>query len=361
MTDPGVSHAPPVPPSPIPGIDVDKVSAWFAANIPGCELPLSFELISGGRSNLTYRANDAAGHHYVLRRPPMGHLLPTAHDMAREFRLIDALGPQGVPVAPALGLCRDEAVNGTPFYVMGFVDGHILRTPAEVEAAISVDVRRRASEALVDVLTDIHAVDLDKAGLADLSRKEGYVARQLKRWDGQYRAARDDQGGPTIPDLEATHDILTERIPDQGPATIVHGDYRLDNTVIGDDGSVRAVLDWELCTLGDPLADVGLLLAYWALPGDDGAALEYAPTEAPGFFTREEIIDRYAERSGRDLSEIDFYVAFSFWRVGCIIEGVYTRYLRGAMGDDGASASSFRRSIDWLGAKALERAQALAN
>ncbi len=361
MTDSGASAPSPAPPTPGEGIDAAKVSAWFGANIPGCRPPLRFQLIPGGRSNLTYLVDDAGGHRFVLRRPPTGHLLPTAHDMAREFRLIAAVGPQGVPVPPALGLCGDEDVTGAPFYVMGFVGGHVLRTPAEVDAALPPGLRRRASAAVVDVLADIHAVDPDAAGLGDLSRREGYVARQLKRWDAQYRSARDDQGGPAVPDIEATHAILVERIPDQGPATIVHGDYRMDNTVLGDDGSVRAVLDWELCTLGDPLADVGQLVAYWALPGDDGSALDQTPTLAPGFFNREEVIARYAERSGRDVSNIDFYVAFSFWKIACIIEGVYTRYLRGSMGADEADVNGFRRSIDWLGASALQRAEGLVD
>jgi aminoglycoside phosphotransferase (APT) family kinase protein len=366
-------------PATVEGIDVGNVSAWFADNIPGTRPPLTYKLIAGGRSNLTYEVVDDEGHRYVLRRPPTGVLLPTAHDMAREHRVIAALGPAGVPVPPALGLCTDAAVTGAPFYVMGFVDGHVLRTPAQVEAALPPDRRRRTSESVVEVLAGIHAVDLDAVGLGDLGRREGYIARQLRRWDAQYRSARDDQAGragpeghqtgragpeghqhgPGVAAIEAAHAILVERIPEQGPATIVHGDYRLDNTVVGDDGAVRAALDWELCTLGDPLADLGQLLAYWALPGDDGSPLEVSPTVAPGFFSREEIAQCYAARSGRDVSGLDFYVAFSFWKLACILEGVYARYAAGAMGDDGADRASFRRSIEWLGAKARERAEAL--
>lgn len=354
MTDYGAS------PTAIEGIDVPKVSAWFAANIPGCLPPLSFELIAGGRSNLTFEVVDQSGARYVLRRPPTGHVLPTAHDMAREHRLIAAVGPAGVPVPPALGLCLDPEVNGVPFYVMGFVDGHVLRNSAQVEATIPPALRATLSAGLIDVLAAIHSVDPDSVGLGDLSRREGYVQRQLKRWNGQYQASRDEHGGPAMPDLEAAHRILSGRVPEQGPATIVHGDYRLDNTIVGADGSVRAVLDWELSTLGDPLADVGQLLAYWAEPEDTMTALESPPTMAPGFFTRREVAERYAERSGRDLSELDFYVAFSYWKLGCIIEGVYARYMGGVMGKDGADVGSFRRSLEWLAGQARSRAEALA-
>jgi aminoglycoside phosphotransferase (APT) family kinase protein len=343
----------------IEGINVERVSAWFADNIPGATDPLNFRLIAGGRSNLTFEVDDAAGQRWVLRRPPTGHLLPTAHDMVREHHLISAVGPAGVPVPAALGLCQDPAVNGAPFYVMGFVDGHILRTPEQVEAAFDLSTRQAASASLVDTLVRLHQVDVDAAGLGDLARREGYIARQLKRWYAQYQASRDDHGGPDIPDIDATHALLQATIPEQGPATIVHGDYRLDNAVIGDDGAVRAVLDWELCTLGDPLADLGQLIAYWAQPGDDGSALADAPTFAEGFFTRQELAARYGETSGRDLSDLDFYVAFSFWKLACIIEGVYTRYIGGAMGDDGADVAGFRTSIDWLAASARQRTEAL--
>jgi aminoglycoside phosphotransferase (APT) family kinase protein len=345
---------------PVPaGIDDHGVSAWFAANVDGVTLPLAYELIAGGRSNLTFAVDDAAGRRYVLRRPPTGHLLPTAHDMGREHRIIAAVGPAGVPVATALGYCEDPTVTGAPFYVMDFVDGHILRSEADAEATFDLAGRRRLSEDLVDTLAAIHALDPDEVGLGDLARKEGYIARQLKRWYAQYVASRDDQGGPDVTEVDAVHDHLVTRIPDQGRAGIVHGDYRLDNTIIGDDASVVAVLDWELCTLGDTMADVGQLLVYWTDPGES-SALAQSATTAAGFPTRQELADRYAEVSGRSVAELDFYVAFAYWKLACILEGVYTRYLGGAMGRDGFDFHAYPSMIRQLGAQARAAAERLA-
>jgi aminoglycoside phosphotransferase (APT) family kinase protein len=314
------------------GIDVARVSDWFEANIAGVTLPLQFTLIAGGRSNLTFRVTDAAGRDYVLRRPPISHVLPTAHDMGREHRIIAALGPTGLPVPPALGFCDDETVNGRPFYVMGYVDGLILRTAADA-AHLDEAARHHAGESLIDVLAGIHDVDVDAIGLGNLARKEGYIARQLKRWYSQYEQSK-AMGGPDVPEVDKIHTLLSERIPEQIGATIVHGDYRLDNCVIGPDGHVRAVLDWEICTLGDPLADVGLLMVYWSEPGDEVVPLMVAPTSIPGFSTRHEVKQRYQQHSGRDLSQLDFYIAFAYWKLACIIEGVFARYAGGAGGGD---------------------------
>ncbi|MCU4187331.1 phosphotransferase family protein [Acidiferrimicrobium sp. IK] len=347
MTDPdgsGVDRA-------LPGIDTNRVSAWYADNIPGTTLPLHFTLIAGGRSNLTYRVDDAAGRATVLRRPPTGHLLPTAHDMAREHRLIAAVAPAGVPVAPALGLCTDESVNGAPFYVMGFVDGLIVRSAEQAEAAWDVPARRVVAESLIDTLAQIHAVDPDAAGLGDLSRREGYVARQLKRWYSQYQASRDGAGGPDVKLVDQLHGMLSASIPEQGPATLVHGDYRLDNTVVGSDHRIAAVLDWELCTLGDPLADMGALLAYWSEPGEE-SPLGASATGVEGFPLRAEVAELYAKASGRDLSQLDFFYAFALWKLACILEGVYVRYVAGAMGDTDFDYSFYPAAISGLAERA---------
>jgi aminoglycoside phosphotransferase (APT) family kinase protein len=342
------------------GIDAPKVSAWFAEHIPGSVLPLRFVLVAGGRSNLTFEVTDTAGSRYVLRRPPTGHLLPTAHDMGREHKIISAMGPAGVPAPPALGLCTDEAVNGAPFYVMGFVDGVIARNEQQAEAAFDEEARRRAGLALIDTLAEIHSVDPDEVGLGDLGRKEGYIARQLKRWNSNYLAANQARGGTPNADVEAVHEMLSSAIPEQGPATVVHGDYRLDNCIVAPDGSrVLAVLDWELCTLGDPLADMGQLLSYWAEPGER-SALASAATSLAGFPRRAEIIDRYATLTGRDVSRLGFYVAFAYWKLACILEGVYARYVGGAMGDDGFDASGYAESVVWLTSQALSAAKELS-
>ena len=235
-------------------------------HVAGVELPLAFERISGGHSNLTYGVSDAAGHRWALRRPPLGKRLGSAHDMGREHKVVSALGPTAVPVAPVVGLCEDESVNGAPFYVMEFVEGPILRGLAEAEAFPDEADRRAIGERVADTLVEIHAVDPDAAGLGDLGRKEDYVARQLRRWQGQWEKSKTRE----LPAIDAVHERLEARIPEQGPATIVHGDYRLDNMILTPGGEVAAVVDWELCTLGDPLADVGLLMVYWPERGEDG-------------------------------------------------------------------------------------------
>jgi aminoglycoside phosphotransferase (APT) family kinase protein len=325
----------------VKGVDVAKVTAWFEANVDGARGPLRFDLIAGGHSNLTYGVTDAAGRRYVLRRPPLGHVLATAHDMGREHKIISALGPTDVPVAPALGLCTDESVNGAPFYVMDFVDGRVLRDVASAEA-ISVEARRTASLSIADTLADIHAVDPDAVGLGDLGKKEGYIERQLRRWYGQFQQSQTR----ALPKVDEVHEALAARVPEQGPATVVHGDYRLDNCMTDDDGRVIAVLDWEICTLGDPLADVGLLMVYWTEASDSHPMLLTAPTTVAGFLSRKEVLDRYAERSGRDLSQIDYYVAFGYWKLACIVEGVYSRYVNGAMGSDAAGFEGFALQVE---------------
>lgn len=325
----------------IKGIDRATVTAWFEANIPDAQGPLAFELIAGGHSNLTYAATDALGHRFVLRRPPLGHVLATAHDMSREHKIISALGPTDVPVAPARGLCTDDSVNGAPFYVMDFVDGRVLRDSAAA-GAITLEARRNAGVSIADTLARIHAVDPDAVGLGDLGKKDGYIARQLKRWYSQFQQSQTRE----LSVVDEVHEALSARIPEQGPPAIVHGDYRLDNCMTDADGNVIAVLDWEICTLGDPLADVGLLMVYWTEATDSSPMLLTAPTTVAGFLSRKEVLDRYAEVSGRDLSQIDFYIAFGYWKLACIVEGVYARYVGGAMGSDASGFEGFAVQVE---------------
>lgn len=342
-----------------PGIDPAGVTAWFASEVAASTPPLRFELIAGGRSNLTFAVTDAAGKRFVLRRPPTGHLLPTAHDMRREHRVISSVGPAGVPAPAAIGYCGDPAVTGAEFYVMSYVEGHVLREAGQAAAAFDVAGRRRLGEDLVDTLAGLHALDPDSVGLGDLAKRDGYIGRQLRRWYAQYQASRDDQGGPDVADVDAVHDRLASRIPAQTCTGIVHGDYRLDNTVAGADARVAAVLDWELCTLGDTMADLGQLLVYWTEPGEP-SALSHSATTDEGFPTRAQLAERYATMSGRDLAELDFYVAFAYWKLACILEGVYTRYVAGAMGDDGFDFSSYPDTIRMLASQASDAAARLA-
>ena len=336
------------------GIDRAGVEGWFAENVPAAEPPLRFERIAGGLSNLTYRVSDASGQRWALRRPPLGKRLGSAHDMGREFKVVSALGPTEVPVPPALGLCEDESVNEAPFYVMGFVEGPVLRGVAEVEQSFPREEDRRAiGERVADTLAAIHAVDPDAVGLGDLGRKEDYVARQLRRWQGQWEKSKTRE----LAAIDRLHERLSARIPEQGPATLVHGDYRLDNMILTPGGEVAAVVDWELCTLGDPLADVGTLMAYWPEHGGDAVALGRPPNLASGFPTRAELAGRYAERSGRDLSDLDFFLALGYWKLAIILEGVYARFVAGAYGKPDSGAEAFARLVERL-AEAAEEAEA---
>ena len=330
----------------IAGIDVASVSPWLVENIDGAVAPFSFEIIAGGRSNLTFTVTDAGGSRFVLRRPPTGAVLATAHDMAREHTIISAVGLTDVPVPPALGLCTDVGVNGAPFYVMGFVDGVVLDGPDRAEG-MTLAARRAAGEHLIDVLADLHDVDVDAVGLGRLARREGYVERQIKRWSTQWATSKTRE----LPAIEEVAEQLGARIPEQHGVSIAHGDYRFGNCLVDIyEGRVAAVLDWELCTLGDPLADLGYLGVYWADPGGEQARPN-DPTGIEGFPTYSELVDRYAARTGRDVSEIDYYRAFAAWRLAVISEGVYARFLHGAMGNqqlDDVTLDAFKTGTERL-------------
>lgn len=308
------------------GIQIDGVTPWLAERIEGLEPPLTFTLIAGGHSNLTYRFVDQQGAAYVLRRPPLGHVLESAHDMGRENRIVSALTDSGVPVAPTFGFCDDPDVNGAPFYVMGFVEGQVLHD-SEVAGALPAAERQALGLNVIDVLATLHNLNPDDVGLGTLGRKEAYLARQLKRWNKQWEASKTHE----IPEMEESSRRLAEQMPEQIGATIVHGDYRLGNFMVGD-GRIRAVLDWELCTLGDPLADVGYLLNSWTQPGEVEG--DITPTAIGGFPGREVLCERYEAATGRDLAGINYYRAFSHWRLAAIGQGVYKRYLVGAMGEN---------------------------
>ncbi|HXW38787.1 MAG TPA: phosphotransferase family protein, partial [Acidimicrobiales bacterium] len=257
-----------------------------------------------------------------------------------------------------LGLCMDPAVNGSPFYVMSFVDGHIVRDE-RAASSLTEPARAEASRSLIDTLARLHAVDVDAVGLSDFSRRDGYLGRQLKRWHTQFSQSTLD-GVPGPPVVDRVHDLLVARIPEQQATAIVHGDYRLDNTVLDDGGDVLAILDWEICTLGDPLADLGLLLVYWAEPEDGAPSLiGVAPTTLPGFWRRRQLQERYAASSGLDTSGIAYYRAFGFWKLACILQGVHVRYASGAQAGDRSGAELFAEHVGRLGERALAEVESL--
>jgi aminoglycoside phosphotransferase (APT) family kinase protein len=338
----------------VAGIDVQRVTAWLGEHVPGSVPPFSFTLIAGGRSNLTFRVTDASGQDWALRRPPVSHVLPTAHDMVREHTVLTALAPAGIPVPRTIALCTDEAVNERPFYVMSFVEGHILRDATSAQTELSVAARGRVGLNLATTLAQLHAVDPDHVGLGDLARHDGYIERQLRRWRGQYeqmKVAGVEQGDL----VEEVGAALAASIPPQQRVSVVHGDYRLDNTVLDDDGAVTAILDWEICTLGDPLADIGLLCVYWAEPGDTQVALVgQAPTTAPGFDTRDQVLKAYTAASGLDTSNVAYYMAFGYWKLACILQGVYARYLGGATAGDTGSVDTFPAHVVALASNARD-------
>jgi aminoglycoside phosphotransferase (APT) family kinase protein len=325
----------------IEGIHPENVTRWLSENVPALRPPVVYSLIAGGHSNLTYRCEDSAGNAYVLRRPPLGHVLESAHDMGREHKIIAALAGSDVPVAPTYGLCGDASINGAPFYVMKFVDGLVLND-STVAKKIAERDRRALGFHVIDVLATLHSFDPDAVGLGDLGRKEAYLARQLNRWTKQWEASKTHE----IPAMEETRRLLEERMPQQIGSGIVHGDYRLGNMIVKGP-RIMAVLDWELCTLGDPLADVGYLMNAWATPDEVASTPgDGAPTAAGGFPTRTEMCARYETATGRDLSGINYYRAFSHWRLAAIGQGVYKRYLVGAMGANrGMNLDNYKTSV----------------
>lgn len=339
----------------IPGIDPVRVGAWLDANVADSAGPYRFDLIAGGRSNLTFRVTAGDGTTFVLRRPPLGHVLATAHDMGREFRIISALQDSGVPVAPALGMCADDAVNGAPFYVMGYVEGKVLDSPS-AGASISMEARATASQELIDVLVRLHSIDPASVGLGELGKRDGYLGRQLRRWSTQWANSKTRE----LPIVDEVHRRLEANQPAQSTSGIVHGDYRLGNCLTDpSSGHLRAVLDWELCTLGDVLADVGYLLVYWSDPTGPQLA-ENDPSGQPGYPSRAEMVERYARATGRDVAEIRYYEAFSCWRLACIAEGVRARYQAGVMGDDGGYAVTAEDRVALLAQRSIDLLDAIA-
>lgn len=326
-----------------PGLDLDLLLPWFREHVAPVDA-LSARVIGHGRSNITYAisdsgssgAGDSATRTWVLRRPPLSHVLPTAHDMAREFRVMSALYPTGFPVPRPLAYCEDAAIADRPFYVMSFVDGFVATDLAEFERRYDAAVRERVARDLIGTLVSLHLTDPSSVGLADFGKPKGFAERQVSRWVKQLEKSKTRE----LPELDELASRLARSVPPSTPEGIVHGDYRLDNTMLDDSGKIIGVLDWEMATLGDPLADLGMLIMYWSdgspaskvsAPGISSIAI----TALPGFLSREQAIAEYARQSGFDLTHLDFYVVLAYFKLAIIIEGIQARFLGGGTVGEG--------------------------
>ncbi|MCL3818137.1 phosphotransferase family protein [Aeromicrobium wangtongii] len=309
------------------GLDTAAVGRWLTSVAPDAVSgPLDASLITGGKSNLTYLVTDGT-HDYVVRRPPLGHVLATAHDMAREYRVMAALAPTDVPVPPMVALCEDTEVIGAPFYVMERVDGTPYARAAQLEK-LGEQRTRDITGRMVDTLVDLHAVDYRAVGLGEFGRPDGYIGRQVSRWKKQLAASTSRE----LPGMDELVAYLDANVPESGDGTIVHGDFRLDNVLVDDRDQVTAVLDWEMSTLGDPLSDVALMLAYQQLgetATDGGGAVVTDAPRAPGYLNRDETIERYAAGSGRDVSDIGYHQSLAFFKLAVILEGIHYRHSHG--------------------------------
>ena len=340
-------------PSAPPGVDVPRVTDWLRGTLPSATPRFTFDRIGDGRSNLTFRVGDEAGGAWILRRPPLGPRLRGAHDMVREHRLLAALHPAGVRVPEPLGLCEDEDVTGAPFYAMELAEGQVVTGVGDLDA-FPPEARGTAGRSIVAALAELHAVDVEAVGLGDLSRHEGYAERQLKGWWRQWEASMTRD----VPAVERVRDLLAGAVPQQRRVGVVHGDYKLENVVLRPDGEVTAILDWELCTLGDPVADLGTLMTYW-IEADDptGWALSGAdaPTRQEGFPTRAEMAEEYARLTGDPLDGLPFFEAQGCWKLAIIAQGVARRF-RDTPENANIDPAVFDAAVDAL----TERAEAIA-
>ena len=342
------------------GADPNVVGPYLAEHLDdptwdGC----SVELISGGRSNLTYLVT-AGSKELVLRRPPLGHVLPTAHDMEREFTVIGALRDTDVPVPEAIHLCRDPDVLGAPFYVMERLHGHILRNSFPPGYADSPEEKRRIGEVVIDTLAEIHGVDWRAVGLEGFGHPDGFMARQVRRWKQQWERSVTRP----LPAMDELIEKLEANLPSSPEPTIVHGDFRVDNTILDatDPGRIVGVLDWEMSTLGDPLADLGMTLVYWPDQGDvdefKKAFGQITVTSADGFLSRSEVVERYASTTGRDVSDAAYYWAFGFFKLAVILEGIHARFLQGKTVGEGFETIGERvPPLVMLGTYVLDRGE----
>lgn len=310
------------------GIELAETTAWLAAHLQDMPPPYEFELIAAGGSNLTYRVTAANNARFILRRPPVRARLATAHDMQREYKIIGGLQGSAVPVPQLYAWCDDAAVTGSEFYCMELVEGLALREQADCAAMTAADCWQ-AMESLVAAQVAFHQIDLEAVGLADLAQHDGYLQRQLKRWKRQVEVASQREQ-PLFEELHAT--LAASAPASELRPGLAHGDYRFDNCILDPDYRVAAVLDWELCTIGDPRADFIWSLNYWAEPGESLTWLLSPPTQHPEFVGRQQVLDCYCEMSGVSMTHMQWYNAFSWWKQACIVEGVLARLQQGASG-----------------------------
>ncbi len=314
-------------------LDAARLEAYLRDHLPDLAAPLTIEQFPGGHSNLTY-ALRSGDREWVLRRPPFGPEIKTAHDMGREFRILSGLIRQYPKVPRPIVFCEDRAVMGAPFYVMERVRGVILRQKNAGELALSPDLARRMSESLIDNLAAIHAVDLDAAGLADAGKPAGYVERQVKGWTDRYAKSKTDD----IPEIERAARWLAERMPPESGAALIHNDYKYDNVVLDPDDltNIVAVLDWEMATLGDPWMDLGTSLSLW-VDRDDPEPLQMAafgPTLVEGGLDRVGVVERYAKASGRAIDDPLYYFVYGLFKMAVVLQQIYKRYVTGFSKDE---------------------------
>jgi aminoglycoside phosphotransferase (APT) family kinase protein len=340
-----------IPVRPDERFDLERLASWLAGRLPGSDRPLTVSQFARGKANLTYLLRFGAGEEtmeYVLRRPPLGPVAAGSHDMAREYRVLSTLWRAFPQAARAYLLCEEEGVIGAPFFVMERRHGIVVQNavPPEFGGGKDPVANRKLSEVVVDTLAELHAVDAATAGLGDLGRPDGFLERQVHGWIGRWEKARHEDN----PLAEEVAAWLAKTMPATQEVTLLHNDWRLDNMAVAEDdpGRCVAVYDWDMATRGDPLADVGTVMAVWYEPGEMPAALNPMPTAAPGFLGRDEAIARYGERSGRDLTDVSWYVVFGTFKLAAVIQQIYIRWLRGQTQDDrfAAMGEGARRLVE---------------
>jgi aminoglycoside phosphotransferase (APT) family kinase protein len=319
--------------APLPGVDLDALGDWLAPRLELGSEALRGELIAGGRSNLTYLLHSGE-HRWVLRRPPLGRRLASAHNMSREETVLRALASSDVPVPAVVASCEDDELLGAPFYVMEYVAGRVIRSPDDLD--LGPAECRHCALALVQTLAELHTLDYEQLGLGSFGRPQGYLERQMRRWFDQLDASRVRE----LPLLDELGRRLATALPQSEAGTILHGDYRIDNVLLMSEDPTRiaAVLDWEMSTLGDPLCDLGMLLMYWGRPGERFASPVHAITAAAGFPERDELSDLYGELTGFSLEHLRFYIAFSYFKLAVIVEGIHARHIDGLTVGEGYGA-----------------------